>query len=141
MRLFLDYIGECPLLGHNVNYDYNILKENVKRTLGIDVAYNCYDSLHLIKCVEPDLAKYKLAFLLKELKLEGKNSHLADEDIAATKALVDYCHKKSRYVIAKQQAFMSQNWVKNVVERMMPLQQMFKNLNDYMELAKRLDRP
>lgn len=133
LRMFLDYIGECPLLGHNVNYDYNILKENVKRTLGIDVDNkNCYDSLHLIKCVEPDLAKYKLAFLLKELKLEGKNSHLADEDIAATKALVDYCHKKSRYVIAKQQAFMSQNWVKNVVERMMPLQQMFNNLNDYM---------
>ena len=121
LRMFLEYIGDCILLGHNVNFDYHILQKNVERTLHMDVTYDGYDSLHLIKCVEPDLRKYKLAFLLKELNLEGKNSHLADEDIAATKALVDYCYKKSRYVIPKQQAFVSQEKVKNVVERMKPL--------------------
>ena len=91
LQKFIDYIGDDPILGHNVNYDYRILQNNAERYLNETLTYDIYDSLKLIKCVEPNLRMYKLVFLLKELSLEGKNSHLADEDIAATKALVDYC--------------------------------------------------
>ena len=132
LRMFIDYIGDCALLGHNVNYDYNILQKNVERTLCEQVTYDIYDSLHLIKCVEPNLRMYKLAFLLKELQLEGKNSHLADEDIAATKALVDYCYQQSLPVIADQQAFVSQIKVKNVIAKMAHLLPLFENLQDHL---------
>ena len=132
LRLFLDYIGDCPLLGHNVNYDYNILQKNVEKTLQEQVTFDIYDSLHLIKCVEPNLRMYKLVFLLKELHLEGKNSHLADEDIAATKALVDYCYHKSLSVIPQQKAFVSQVKVKNVIAKMSKLQPLFENLQDHL---------
>ena len=91
LQKFIDYIGDDPILGHNVNYDYRILQNNAERYLNETLTYDNYDSHKLIKCVEPNLRMYKLVFLLKELSLEGKNSHLADEDIAATKALVDYC--------------------------------------------------
>lgn len=131
LRLFLDYIGDCPLLGHNVTYDYNILRKNVETTLLEQISFDIYDSLHLIKCVEPNLRMYKLVFLLKELQLEGKNSHLADEDIAATKALVDYCYHKSQATIPLQKAFVSQIKVKNVIQKMMPLLPMFENLQDH----------
>ncbi len=40
----------------------------------------------LIKLAEPRLKRYKLEFLLKELHLESENSHLANEDIEATRA-------------------------------------------------------
>lgn len=128
LRMFLDYIGDCPLLGHNVNYDYNILCKNVEQTLREQISFDIYDSLHLIKCVEPSLRMYKLVFLLNELHLEGKNSHLADEYIAATKALVDYCYNKSQSVIPLQKAFVSQIKVKNVIQKMKPLLPMFENL-------------
>lgn len=131
LRMFLDYIGDCPLLGHNVNYDYNILCKNVEKTLMEQISFDIYDSLYLIKCVEPNLRMYKLVFLLKELHLEGKNSHLADEDIAATKALVDYCYNKSQSVIPLQKAFVSQIKVKNVIQKMMPLLPMFENLQGH----------
>ena len=132
LRMFVDYIGDRPILGHNVNYDYRILQKNVERELHEQVTYDIYDSLHLIKCVEPNLRMYKLVFLLKELQLEGKNSHLADEDIAATKALVDYCYQKSLNVIPQQQAFVSQIKVKNVIAKMMPLLPLFENLQDHL---------
>jgi DNA helicase-2/ATP-dependent DNA helicase PcrA len=132
LKMFIDYIGDCPLLGHNVNYDYRILQKNVERELNEQVTYDIYDSLHLIKCVEPNLRMYKLAFLLKELQLEGKNSHLADEDIAATKALVDYCYQKSQSVIPQQLAFVSQIKVKNVIAKMMPLLPLIENLQDHL---------
>ena len=131
LRMFIDYIGDCPLLGHNVTYDYTILQKNVERTLMEQVTYDIYDSLHLIKCVAPNLRMYKLAFLLNELQLVGKNTHLADEDIAATKALVDYCYQKSQAAIPQQQAFVSQVKVKNVIAKMMPLLPLFENLQDH----------
>ena len=132
LRMLIDYIGDCPILGHNVNYDYRILQKNVERELHEQVTYDIFDSLHLIKCVEPNLRMYKLVFLLEELQLEGKNSHLADEDIAATKALVDYCYQKSQAVIPQQQAFVSQIKVKNVIAKMMPLLPLFENLQDHL---------
>ena len=114
LSLFLEYIGDLPLLGHNVNYDYRILQNNVEKYLNIQVSFDIYDSLKLIKCVEPNLRMYRLEFLIKELKLQGKNSHLANEDVEATKSLVDYCYYKSINVEAKQLAFVSHKKVQNV---------------------------
>lgn len=131
LRLFLAYIGDRPVLGHNVNYDYHILQSNAERYLHEQITLEIYDSLRLIKCVEPNLKMYKLAFLLKELQLEGKNSHLADEDIAATKALVDYCFQKSQAKIADQITFTSQLKVKNIRAKMLALLPMFENLQNH----------
>ena len=91
LRLFLNYVGHLPLLGHNARYDYAILQHNVRRHLHCEVELEVFDSLRLIKCVRPDLKEYKLKTLLSELHLEGENSHLADADIAATLSLVRYC--------------------------------------------------
>lgn len=132
LSLFLDYIGDRPILGHNVNYDYHILQSNVERYLHEQVTFDIFDSLRLIKCVEPNLRMYKLVFLLKELHLEGKNSHLADEDIAATKALVDYCYQKSLPIIQEQKAFKAKIKVKNVIDKMQPLVPLFENLQYYL---------
>lgn len=131
LRMFLDYIGDCPVLGHNVNYDYRILQSNVERYLNEQITLNIYDSLRLIKCVEPNLRKYKLEFLLQELHLEGKNSHLADEDIAATKALVDYCYNKSLPIIPAQQALYNRQKTKNIIARLQTLIPIMENLQDH----------
>ena len=130
LTMFLDYIGDCPLLGHNVNYDYRILKSNVERYLNEEVSFDLYDSLKLIKCVEPGLRMYKLEFLISELQLEGKNSHLANEDVEATKNLVDYCYYKSQQAVSQQQAFFSHPKVMNVINRLRLLEPLFLRERD-----------
>lgn len=128
--MFLEYIGTDPVLGHNVTYDYLILKNNVKNTLGRSLALDIYDSLHIIKCVEPRLRKYNLEFLLDQLTA-GQNSHLANEDIEATKSLVDYCVEKIKYMLAVQNEFLRQIKVENTAKRMRVLQPYFLRINEY----------
>lgn len=126
LAMFLDYIGEDAVLGHNVMYDYRILQCNVRKYLHKEVTLDVYDSLRLAKCVEPNLLRYKLEYLIEELHLEGKNSHLADEDVDATKKLVDYCYDKARHVIPQQRQYTSQVKVQNVRQRLMKLVPLFE---------------
>ncbi|MCM1108312.1 MAG: UvrD-helicase domain-containing protein [Clostridium sp.] len=130
LERFLRYIGDCPVLGHNVGFDYRILQSNVERAIGRSVTLDVYDSLHLIRCVEPRLRRYKLAFLLDELNLEGQNSHLADEDIAATKAVVDYCVRRAQGIAEAQRCFTDSVKVRNIVERMKVLRILFADLQE-----------
>ena len=134
LQLFIDYIGARPVLGHNVNYDYQILRNNVMRELHEEVVLDTYDSLHLIKCVRPFLRMYKLEFLLKALKLQGKNSHLANEDIMATKYLVDYCYAHSMKKQTERISFLTQRFVKKVKDRMMPLAAISGQIKDSMNI-------
>lgn len=128
LQRFLDYVGQCPLLGHNVGYDYRILQHNVARALHRQVRFEVFDSLHLIRCVEPDLSKYKLGFLLQELHLEGQNSHLADEDIAATKAVVDYAVARWLPMARQQADFLAHPKVQAVGRQMQALVPLFEHL-------------
>jgi len=133
LSLFIEYIGDCPVLGHNmVNYDYRILKQNVSDTLNIDINYEVFDSLFIIKTVEPHLRKYKLEYLLSELHLEGENSHLADDDINATKSVVDYCVRKASAVVEKQEEFLQQKNVAAIRSQIQFLAQMMKEIRSYM---------
>ena len=94
-RQFLEYVGEDDVLGHNVGFDYQILKYNLLRrfngTVLEDHIKTVWDSLKLIRLLEPRLRVYKLRALLEAFGLHGENSHRADDDIVATKSLVDFC--------------------------------------------------
>ena len=131
LSMFLDYIGNDPILGHNACYDSRILTSNVKRYLGRQISFEVYDSLRLIKTVAPQLRMYKLEFLVKELKLSGNNSHLANEDIEATKSLVDYCYIRSKSKLSEQLAFMASgegNKVIAALDKIKPLFTMEREL-------------
>ena len=110
---FLEFVGDTPLIGHNVEYDYHILDYNLRRDCNIDdLAERCpiyYDTLKLCHIVEPRLKSYKLKDLLIKLDLEGNNTHLADEDVMATKSLADYCKEKALGIIQKQKDFILSN--------------------------------
>lgn len=115
LKQFVDYVGTRPLLGHNADYDYHILDHNLRRYCPeIQLSSQCpvyFDSLKLIRLLEPDLKVYKLKALLAALNLEGENSHLADEDVNATCSLVNYCIGKALPLLPKQQAFMKEDRV------------------------------
>lgn len=110
LQMFMDYVGDAVLLGHNADYDYHILDANLKKYLP-DVVLSekypvYYDSLKLARLLEPHLHQYKLKHLLEVLHLEGENSHLADADVAATCNLVNYLYKCAKEIIPKQKDFL-----------------------------------
>ena len=122
---FADFAKDAVLLAHNADFDINILHSNIKRyskvvlesapSLGrAEEGVPYFDSLRLIRLLEPDLRVHKLKHLLDTLHLEGQNSHLADDDVYATKSLVDYCYKKAKALIPHQNALLAREAVINV---------------------------
>jgi DNA helicase-2/ATP-dependent DNA helicase PcrA len=110
LQLFMDYCRDKVLVGHNVEYDYQILKHNLqKENLGTQLAVlnatRYFDTLKYIRLVRPRLRQYKLGHLLEVLHLEGQNSHQADDDIMATLSLLRFCHLNATQMCADQRLF------------------------------------
>jgi DNA helicase-2/ATP-dependent DNA helicase PcrA len=120
LRMFIDYVGDDVLLGHNANYDYNILDYNLQRYLpSVNLRQHSaryFDSLKLVRLLEPDLKEYKLKYLLSILHLEGENSHLADADVNATRSVVVHCYKKAREIVGSQREFLARKSVQSRFE-------------------------
>ena len=112
LRLFMDYCKGKVLVGHNVEYDYQILRNNLLREGGPKLEEICpryFDTLKYIRLVRPRLRHYKLGHLLEVLHLEGQNSHQADDDIMATKSLLDFCHTVALQLTENQRAFLDEH--------------------------------
>lgn len=108
LRRFLAYCGNHSLVGHNVEFDYHILDHNLQRTLGQELGQRRrFDTLKLIRLVEPRLRAYKLERLLETLHLEGENSHNAIDDVRATLSLLTYCRRKADEYIGAQRSLLS----------------------------------
>ncbi|MGP1550757.1 MAG: 3'-5' exonuclease [Prevotella fusca] len=108
LQRFLAYVGTSPILGHNANYDYNILDNNLQRYCNDTILAHdnrCFDSLKLIRLLAPSLHSYKLESLLETFQLTGVNSHQAIDDVKATIGLVRLCADKAREKQAQQEAF------------------------------------
>ena len=108
LRRFLTFVGTSPILGHNTNYDYNILDNNLQRYCNDTMqahSIRCFDSLKLIRLLAPSLHSYKLESLLETFQLTGVNSHQAIDDVKATISLVRLCADKAREKQAQQAAF------------------------------------
>lgn len=122
LSMFMEYAHGCVLIGHNADYDYNILDNNLKRYCGRADLQLChpkyFDTLKLMRLLEPGLKEYKLKSLLKEFGLEGSNSHLADEDVFATCSVVRHCLVKAKEVTAEQRRFLSDKKVRHYVQKL-----------------------
>ncbi|MBR5093143.1 MAG: UvrD-helicase domain-containing protein [Bacteroidales bacterium] len=113
LRKFMDYCSGKVLVGHNVEYDYQILKYNLIRSCEeLPLESLCpryFDTLKYIRLVRPRLRHYKLGHLLEVLHLEGQNSHQADDDIMATKSLLDFCHIAALQLTEAQHTFLDEH--------------------------------
>lgn len=129
LQMFLDFAGDDVLLGHNAEYDYRIMDYNLRRYLPhVDWQKAhpvCLDSLKIIRLLRPDLKAFKLKLLLKELHLEGENSHLADDDVNATVSLLKYCDTRARELIDSQREYLGR---KTTQERIRLLRQNYHEL-------------
>lgn len=129
LRMFLDFVGRDVLVGHNSEYDYRIMLYNLQRYLPeADWQRDhpvCLDSLKLIRLLRSDLKAFKLKLLLRELHLEGENSHLADDDVHATVSLLGYCYERGQGLVESQHEFVAR---KSTQERIHLLRRRYHEL-------------
>ncbi len=123
LSMFLEYIGNRTLMGHNVDYDYNILKYNLEKYCGIRydaVDLKVFDTLKLVHLVGPKQVKYKLGYLVEQLGLSVSDQqnivfHQADEDIKATYELAKYCRKEAEKHLTEQSFFLQNKITKQII--------------------------
>ncbi len=95
LKVFLDFIGDDPLLAHNVMFDVEILNNNLK-SAGLNLVYKnkLFCSLYMSRQLYPKLFSYKLGKVLDALSLEKGENQDALEDAKATAALASALKEK-----------------------------------------------
>ena len=107
-ELFINYVGEDELIGHNANYDIHILENNIKRRTQINGFSTpiFWDTLKMSRMLDPNLRKHTLEGLLEVFHLQGINSHNAIDDVRATCSLINHCYGRMVAMIPAQKSFL-----------------------------------
>ena len=91
---FFEFIGDLPLVGHNVlRYDIELILHHTKRWF--DNPY--IDTLQRAKKAFPEIKCYKLEYLKELLGLSSGISHRAMSDVETTNALLWACENPEKY--------------------------------------------
>ena len=86
---FLDFARDSVIVGHNVRYDLDILKNQLSR-LGLSkLDFRVYyDTLWIYRKFYPERKSYSLEELSEEFNVSHKSSHDAFDDVSATAELL-----------------------------------------------------
>ncbi len=76
------FIGNLPIIGHNIQFDTNFLRNN-----GIELQNTEYDTYNLSSVIFPNLNSYSLEFFSKKFNLFHENKHRALDDAIASAEL------------------------------------------------------
>ncbi|MBI4301967.1 MAG: DEAD/DEAH box helicase family protein [Chloroflexi bacterium] len=74
-RELISFIGQCPLIGHNIPFDLDFLNQN-----GLFLANPTYDTCELASILLPQLADYSLVTVAAHLNISHPNPHRALPD-------------------------------------------------------------
>ncbi len=84
----LDFIGELPILGHNILFDYSFLK-CAAVSAGKTFEKDGIDTLRLARKFLPELSSRKLEYLCEYFQINPGNSHRALDDARSAKILYE----------------------------------------------------
>ncbi|MGM0444976.1 MAG: PolC-type DNA polymerase III [Bacillota bacterium] len=84
---FVDFIDGCPLVAHNMDFDYSFIRKPLKEH-NIKKEITLIDTLTLSRAVLPKLKNHKLATLVKHFNIKLDNHHRALDDSKATAHLL-----------------------------------------------------
>lgn len=85
---FLNFIGDLPLVGHNLcNFDIRFIEKSIGHPLSVPMI----DTLDLSRYTFPELPVHKLSYLKNALGIDIQVSHRALDDVRATCALFQIC--------------------------------------------------
>jgi len=85
---FLHFIGNFPLVGHNIcGFDIRF----IEKAIGFKITAPIIDTLDLARRAFPNLPNHRLAYLNSALGIGSQNSHRALDDVRTTFALLKKC--------------------------------------------------
>ncbi len=79
---FMEFVGSCPLVAHNAEFDMGFISACARRH-GIEYAPTYMDTLVLSQSLLKDLRRFKLDLVSNRLGLPEFNHHRADDDAYA----------------------------------------------------------
>ncbi|EJT5919179.1 UvrD-helicase domain-containing protein [Clostridium perfringens] len=111
LKEFVEYSKDSIIVGHNVQYDINILCSELERSnLGKPKFKTFYDTLDIYRRFYPGNINYKLENLSKVYDTKHKPSHDAMDDIIATgELLVRAINEKIRETSMERMTLMSKH--------------------------------
>ncbi len=117
LQAIAEYIGDCRVCGHNVDFDISILRNNFERcsiAAPPGLGKPAIDTLLLSKLLFPLQRKYNLNTLLTLFHIEGENSHKALDDVMATWSLLQYLKPYVTDKYSHQQEFLSNKVITDI---------------------------
>lgn len=84
----LDFIGDLPILGHNIKFDYSFLKCAVLSN-GKSFEKDGIDTLRIARMLMPELESKKLEFLCRYFEIDPGSSHRAFDDARSAMKLYE----------------------------------------------------
>ncbi len=129
---FSKFVGDAVLCGHNVTFDCRILANNYRRyapDIKMPALTNlCIDSLAISRLLFPRIRNHNLQAMLDILDIDAVNSHLADDDTAATADLIDTLYPIANKQLINQSSLLAMPLMQHVAER---LRHNYKPLYDH----------
>ncbi|MFA9463774.1 MAG: PolC-type DNA polymerase III [Velocimicrobium sp.] len=80
---FLDFCKDSVLVAHNASFDVGFITKKAEQ-LGIETDYTVVDTVGMARSLLPNLSKYKLNIVAKNLGISLENHHRAVDDAGAT---------------------------------------------------------
>ena len=80
----LDFIGDLPLVGHNVSFDVGFLVRNANLYSDGDTAFPSFDTMQCAKRELPFLPDYKLGTVANYFDCQDETAHRALADCHST---------------------------------------------------------
>lgn len=87
LPLFVDFIGEDILVGHNVNFDINFIYDNLVRYNFNPLMNNYVDTLRLARRILPELKHHRLKDLADYYNIDTVGNHRSMKDVDITNCI------------------------------------------------------
>ena len=79
-----EFLGDDPIVGHNISFDYRFLNHNFKIYLGEDLSNPLVCTAKLARRLVPDLPNKKLGTVADYFGVVNEQAHRAMADVSAT---------------------------------------------------------
>ena len=90
----LEFIGNCPLVGHNIDFDYNFINYNLNDEQKSIFSPDLYDTLPLSRSFLHYVNNFSLGSLCDYYNIKIENAHRAKSDAFSTGILFIYLIKE-----------------------------------------------
>ncbi|HNZ33147.1 MAG TPA: helicase C-terminal domain-containing protein [Candidatus Cloacimonas sp.] len=103
LKEFCDFIGNTPLVGHNINFDLSFINQSLVENGSFPLINVFWDTMEIARMYLPFTTDHKLSTMVSFFGIKLDNAHRADSDALATgylfNALTNYALAHFNYML------------------------------------------